>query len=145
MRLSVFLLILCTTNASAAVYKWTDQNGGVHYSDRSHAGAAELNAEASASTGSNARPGLRPAERHALRRIQAEEDARLKAREQSLEDERLAKEARLATEERCYRLKVQIRDYQQRLERGGSQTELDRWQKQIDLYRSRQREHCDDQ
>lgn len=45
MFLTRFLLILCILNLSsvyAEVYKWTDKNGNVHYSDQKNENADEI-------------------------------------------------------------------------------------------------------
>ena len=142
MRLIIAVMALAAASTQAAVYKWTDGNGTVHYSDHPHQGSARLQSVEEGRNAANTVPGLTSAERAALRRIRAEEDARAKARREALERERKATEANTASKEYCYRLDRQIQDYQERMQRGGSQSDLDRWQKEIDLYRSRERERC---
>ena len=142
MRIIIAVMALAAASAQAAVYKWTDGNGTVHYSDHPHQGSARLQSVDDRQNPANTAPGLTSAERAALHRIQAEEDARAKARREALDRERTAAEADTANKEYCYRLDRQIQDYQERMQRGGSQSDLDRWQKEIDLYRSRERERC---
>jgi len=142
MRIIIAVMALAAASAQAAVYKWTDGNGTVHYSDHPHQGSAQMQSVAEHPNAANSAPGLTSAERAALRRIRSEEDARLKARQEAHDRERKAAEANTASKEYCYRLDRQIQDYQERMERGGSQSDLDHWQKEIDLYRSRERERC---
>lgn len=44
-------LLLCVSSAGAQVYKWTDNKGVVHYSDKPHAGAGALAAPSSEAPG----------------------------------------------------------------------------------------------
>lgn len=38
----ILSIVLWATSASAAIYKWTDEQGNVHYSDEPHEGAAPM-------------------------------------------------------------------------------------------------------
>lgn len=42
---SALLLLFLMLPAEAAVYKWTDENGGVHFSDKPHPGAERLDVD----------------------------------------------------------------------------------------------------
>ena len=99
-----FLLIAFPVNAG--VYKWTDKNGNVHYSDRpvNQGKATELNVGTDSSAGITNSADNR--ERNFV--IQELEEDR-KAREKNREEKRIAQKKK---QKRCARSKDNLRQYQ---------------------------------
>ncbi|NOQ69385.1 MAG: DUF4124 domain-containing protein [Gammaproteobacteria bacterium] len=106
MKIFAILLLLIVSPVNAGVYKWTDKNGNVHYSD--HAinpdKATELNIDIESSAGiANSAGDNR--ERDLV--IQELEEDR-KAREKNRQEKRIAQKKK---QKRCARSKDNLRQY----------------------------------
>ena len=106
MKIYAIFLLLIVSAVNAGVYKWTDKNGNVHYSDHpvKQGKATELNISTESSAGIANSSGDNK-ERNLV--IQELEEDR-KAREKTRQEKRIAQKKK---QERCARSKDNLRQY----------------------------------
>lgn len=103
----VFCLVLVYSSVNAGVYRWTDNNGNVHYSDQpvEQSQATELDIDTESRAGITNSAGNNRERDLVLEEIEEERQARKKSRE----EKRLAKKQK---QKRCARAKDDLRRYQ---------------------------------
>ncbi len=108
--LSIPALLLCTcliaAGAQAEMYKWTDEQGNVHFSDKPHANARKLEIRTPRSSGIGASNHQRRSQQDLLRDMQA---SRHKREQKAAEDAR----AREQRERECTVLRNRLRTYEE--------------------------------
>lgn len=91
----------------AAVYKWTDENGHVHFSDRPHEDSTEMNLPSTTPTG----PAGRDLPQERRERRQRMLDVYEQDRSDKREAEKKAKQAREERRKRCLSARARYDDY----------------------------------
>jgi uncharacterized protein HemX len=103
-------LLLCTfliaAGAQAEMYKWTDEQGNVHFSDKPHANARKLEIRTPRSSGIGASNHQRRSQQDLLRDMQASRQQR----EQKAAENARAREQR---ERECTALRNRLRTYEE--------------------------------
>jgi hypothetical protein len=138
-----FGLILGVPAAAGSIYKWTDEQGQVHFGDKPPAGATVTQEEHRPATGDDRATGggLRPAERAQLSGIEKQENR--VAAEKRDRDKRIAadekRRARQAGQDanRCTGYQQKISDYKRRLRAGCRVSTCNSWNDQIARYKSK--------
>ncbi|MCK4676253.1 MAG: DUF4124 domain-containing protein [Gammaproteobacteria bacterium] len=106
MKIYAIFLLLIVSAVNAGVYKWTDKNGNVHYSDHpvNRDNATELNIGTESSAGIANSSGNNKERNLVIKEL--EEDR--KAREEKRQEKRIAQKKK---QKRCARSKDNLRQY----------------------------------
>jgi len=136
-------LVLGVPAAAGSVYKWTDEQGQVHFGDRPPAGATVTQEEVRPASGDDRLTGggLRSGERARLGEIRKQESRR--AAEKRDRDERVAadekRRARQVVQDarRCAGYQQKITDYKRRLRAGCRVSTCNAYNDRLASYKSR--------
>lgn len=142
--LSLLALLLAGTGAPAAVYRWTDDSGRVHYGDRPPAGGgAQLTMPGSAPAPAPVAPSRRESQRRLLDALETEREER--RQEAAAEQER-----RRQGEQRCALARDHLRSLQEagrlyQVERDGQRRYLSDDERALAIEQARRevRTSCD--
>ena len=106
-KLVIFCLIMVSLSVNAGIYRWTDENGTVHYSDQpvKQSDVTELEIDAESRAGITGSSGNDREREIVLEEFEEERQAREKSRE----EKRLAQKQK---QKRCARAKDDLRRYQ---------------------------------
>ena len=133
-------IVLLSPQSIAQVFKWTDGQGNVHFSDRPPpGGAAKVQVDAPKPSGPG---GLTEAEKRQLRRIQRQERQRRQAREQSIREQERAEKDRRQRKRECDRARAHLADYNDERRRGCEPATCIRIDDRIDYYSRRVDTYC---
>jgi hypothetical protein len=143
-RIGITLGLLLGMPAVATdVYKWTDEQGQVHFGDKPPVGATLTQEEIRPVTGDDRATGggLRSAERARLREIEQQESR--VAAEKRDRDKRVAADEKRRERQagqdanRCTSYKQKINDYQRRLRAGCRISTCNSWNDRLARYKSK--------
>ena len=138
-----FGLVLGMPSAAGSVYKWTDEQGQVHFGDKPPAGVTVTQEEVRSATGDDMSSGggLRPGERARLGEIRKRESRM--AAEKRDRNERVAADEKRRTRQivqdakRCASYQQKITDYKRRLRAGCRVSTCNSWNDQLARYKSK--------
>ena len=106
----IFLLLIITTSTwqsvQAEIYRWKDENGKIHFSDKPHADATQLNIKPQKPAGIGS-------SNKQIKRQKALLNDFQEKREREQEQASQAKKQRVASERNCSELKNRLKDYQE--------------------------------
>lgn len=142
MRALLIGLILAGPALAGGVYKWTDAQGNVHFGDKPPDTRAERVQTDDAPDPATPGAGLRPGERAMLERREEAMRERMRARQESIEDAERAARVAGDYKEYCYRLRLDLQEYQDERRRGCSVSECQFIDRRIAYHESLIREHC---
>ena len=142
--LSCSCVLVCSP-VSAEIYKWTDDKGQVHYSDRAVAGSQILNAGVN-TLPDNTMPGLSDYERKKLQELerQDQEDAKERHAQQLQEENQRRKEALVAKQEqrKCRHYTNLLERYRDKLRAGCSVKDCQEYNRRVKEYRAEVADYC---
>jgi len=138
-----FGLVLCMPAAAGRVYKWTDEQGQVHFGDKPPAGATVTQENVRQATGDDSVTGggLRPGERERLGEIRKRESSRAAENrdrnEQLAADEKQRARQVVQDARRCAGYQQKITDYKRRLRAGCRVSTCNAYNDRLASYKSR--------
>ena len=136
-------LILSMPATAGSVYKWTDEQGRVHFGDRPPAAATVMRLDIRPATGDDraSGDGLRAGERARLGEIRNQE-SRMAAEKRDRQERVAADEERRTRQamqdaRRCADYQQKISDYKRRLRAGCRVSTCNTYNDQLDRYKSK--------
>jgi hypothetical protein len=138
-----FGLVLSVPVAAGSVYKWTDEQGRVHFGDKPPPAATVTQVEVKPATGDDRSGGggLRPGERARLGEI-SKRESRMAAEKHNRNERVAADEKQRARQilqdaKRCAGYQQKITDYKRRLRAGCRVSTCNTYNDQLDRYKSK--------
>jgi Domain of unknown function (DUF4124) len=138
-----FGLVISMPAAAGSVYKWTDDQGQVHFGDKPPAGVTATQEEVRPATGDDRATGggLRSGERARLDEIRKQESS-MAAEKRDREEQVMADEKRRTRQvvqdaQRCANYQQKISDYKRRLRAGCRVSTCNTWNDQLARYKSK--------
>ena len=136
-------LVLSVQATAGGVYKWTDEQGRVHFGDKPPAAVTVTQVEIRPATGGDSASGggLRAGERARLGEIRKQE-SRMAAEKRDREERVAADEKRRTRQvmqdaRRCADYQQKISDYKRRLRAGCRVSTCNTYNDQLDSYKSK--------